>query len=215
MDSSVSSRFVRTFKPGEMIFSEYEPGDTFYLLQSGKVKLYKIIGEIERVLDVLSPPDSFGEMAILEDSPRSATAIAVDHVTVLELNSQNFEILLLGNPQVALKVLRKFAKKIYDSKRRSMILTLQDPQARVADVFIMFDEAAPETEENDKSTGARIFKITPEDVAHWAGMSIFDTKNILNTFVMQRRLEIRSGHIEVKNINDFSRFVNSRRKKEL
>jgi CRP-like cAMP-binding protein len=210
MDMSAFGRFARTFQAGEMIFSEFEPGDTFYLIQSGRVELVKIIGDIEKTLDILQPSEMFGEMAILENSPRSATAIALDTVKVLEFNSQNFEILMLGNPQIALKLLRMITKRIYDSKRRFMILTLDDPQAKIADVFLMLDE----TQANiDKTTERREFKTTVDDIAHWAGMSINESRECLGHFVTQRRLEMYPDRIVVKNINDFSRFVNSRRKK--
>ena len=210
MDMSAFGRFTRTFQPGEMIFSEFEPGDTFYLIQSGRVELVKIIGDIERTLDILQPSEMFGEMAILENSPRSATAIALDIVKVLEFNSQNFEILMLGNPQIALKLLRMFTKRIYDSKRRFMILTLDDPQAKIADVFLMLDESQADI---DKSTESREFKTTVDDVAHWAGMTVSETRDVISHFVTQRRMEMFPERIIVKNINDFSRFVNSRRKK--
>jgi CRP-like cAMP-binding protein len=210
MDMSAFGRFTRTFQPGEMIFSEFEPGDTFYLIQSGRVELLKIIGDIERTLDILQPSEMFGEMAILEKTPRSATAIALDVVQALEFNSQNFEILMLGNPQIALKLLRMFTKRIYDSKRRFMILTLAEPQAKIADVFLMLDEAQVNI---DRTTERREFKTTVDDVAHWAGMSITETRETLGHFVTQRRMEMYPDRLVVKNINDFSRFVNSRRKK--
>ena len=203
-------RFARTFHPGEMIFSEFEPGDAFYLIQSGRVELVKIIGEIEKTLDILQPSEMFGEMALLENSPRSATAIALDTVKVLEFNRQNFEILMMGNPKIAFTLLKMFTKRIYDSKRRFMILTLDDDQAKVADVFLMLDE----TQTNiDKTTERREFNTTVEDIAHWAGMSVNQVRDIINHFCTQRRMELFNDKIAVKNINDFSRFVASRRKK--
>ena len=211
MDMSAFGRFAKTFKAGEMIFSEFEPGDTFYLIQSGRVQLVKLIGDIEKTLDILQPSEMFGEMAILENSPRSATAIALDTVKVLEFNSQNFEILMMGNPQIALKLLRMFSKRIYDSKRRFMILTLEEPQAKIADVFLMLDESQSDI---DKSSEKREFNTTVDDVAHWAGMTVNDTRDVLSHFANQRRLEIFSDKILVKNINDFSRFVSSRRKRQ-
>jgi CRP-like cAMP-binding protein len=210
MDMAAFGRFARTFKAGEMIFSEFEPGDTFYLIQSGRVQLVKLIGDVEKTLDVLQPSEMFGEMAILENSPRSATAIALDTVKALEFNSQNFEILMLGNPQIALKLLKMFCKRIYDSKRRFMILKLDEPQAKIADVFLMLDESWSDV---DKTTEKREFKTTVDDVAHWAGMAVTETRNILSHFSTQRRVEMYSDRIVVKKINDFSRFVSSRRKK--
>ena len=210
MDMAAFGRFARTYQAGEMIFSEFEPGDNFYLIQSGRVQLVKLVGDLEKTLDILQPSEMFGEMAILENSPRSATAIALDPVTALEFNSQNFEVLMLGNPQIALKLLKMFCKRIYDSKRRVMILTLVEPQAKVADVFLMLDESQTDI---DKSTDRREFMVTVDGVAHWAGMAVNETKVILGHFVNQSRVEILKDKIIVKNINDFARFVNSRRKK--
>jgi CRP-like cAMP-binding protein len=209
MDLAAFGRFSRTFQKGEMIFSEYELGDTFYLIQSGRVQLVKLVGDIERTLDVLQPSEMFGEMAILENSPRSATAIALDEVKVLEFNAQNFEILMLGNPQIALKLLKMFCKRIYDSKRRFMILTLPDVQSKVADVFLMLDETVDNI---DKTPEKREFRTTVEGVAHWAGMSVNEVRDVLGHFANQHRIEIFPDRITVKNINDFVRYVGSRRK---
>jgi len=208
MDLAAFGRFSRTFHAGDIIFSEFEVGDNFYLIQSGRVQLVKLTGDIERTLDILLPSEMFGEMAILENSPRSATAIALDEVKVLEFNSQNFEILLLGNPQIALKLLKMFCKRIYDSKRRFMILTLPDNQAKIADVFLMLDETQLDI---DKTTEQREFKITSEGVAHWAGMSLGEVRDVLGIFDKQNRIVISSDKIVVRNINDFARFVSSRR----
>jgi CRP-like cAMP-binding protein len=212
MDLAAFGRFSRTFRQVEIIFSEFEPGDTFYLIQSGKVQLAKLAGDLERTLDILYPSEMFGEMAILENSPRSATAIAIEEVNVLEFNSQNFEILLLGNPQIALKLLKMFCKRIYDSKRRFMILTLPDPQSKIADVFLMLDETQPDI---DKTTEKREFKTTVEGVAHWAGMSVNQVRDVLGHFTNQHRVEIFPDRITVNNINDFARFVNSKRNKSI
>jgi CRP-like cAMP-binding protein len=208
-DFSMFERFLRTFEPGEMIFSEFEPGDSFYLIQEGRVKLVRVIGDVEKTLDILQPAEMFGEMALLEDSPRSATAIALDEVQVLEFNRQNFEILISGNPRIALKLLKTFASRLYDAKRKFMILTLEDPQARIADVFLMLDENQPV---EDQNTDVRVFQATVEDIAHWAAMSINEAREIINHFVAQRRMELYNDRIVVKNINDFSRYVSSRRR---
>jgi hypothetical protein len=90
-----------------------------------------------------------------------------------------------------------------------MILTLDDIQARVADVFVMLSETQPA---QDEETDERSFNASVDDIAHWAGMSTEKCKQVLNHFANQRRIEMMQDKIVVKNINDFSRFVNSRRK---
>ncbi len=212
-DLAAFTRFARTYQPGELIFSEFEPGDSFYLIQAGRVRITKIVGDIEKNIDILSAPEIFGEMAILEGTPRSATAIALETVKVLEFNRANFEILMIGNPQIALRLLKVFTKRIYDQKRRFMILTLDDPQAKIADVFLMLDETQGASNQGELDGDKREFKVTVDDVAHWAGMNTAEVQTLLGHFVNQRRIELYPDRIVVKNINDFIRFVNSKRKK--
>lgn len=204
-------RFGVDKKAGEIIFCEFEPGDAFYLIQSGKVKIVKIVGDVEKTIDILNPGEFFGEMALLEQAPRTATALALTDVKLLEFNQQNFEILMQSNPQIVLNILKIFSKRIYDQKRRFMILKLEEIPARVADVFLMLDENTRRDDE-DPDDLSRTFQTTPEDIAHWAGISVSKCIEVLNSFQSQRRLEIGEGRIVVRNIADFQRFVNSRRR---
>ncbi|HUX22710.1 MAG TPA: Crp/Fnr family transcriptional regulator [Spirochaetia bacterium] len=209
LDLSMFGRFAVTFKKNDIMFCEHEPGDTFYLIQSGRVQIVKIMGDVEKIIDILYPGEILGEMAILEEAPRSASAIALDQVTALEFNRENFEVLMQGNPQIALKLLKLFTKRIYDQKRRFMILTLDDVQARVADVFLMLGETQTNADSNKDE---RAFNTTIDDIAHWAGMSPDKCRQVLNHFSTQRRIEIYPDKIIVKNMNDFARFVTSKRK---
>jgi CRP/FNR family cyclic AMP-dependent transcriptional regulator len=202
-------RFSKTYQKASIIFCEYEPGDNFFLIQSGRVQIVKILGDIEKTLDVLKPGEIFGEMAILEEAPRSATAIAMDKVEVLEFNRANFEVLMRGNPQIALKLLKLFARRIYDQRRRLMILTLEEIDAKVADVFLMLAEKEP-NKSGDSDTME--FKTTVDDLAHWAAIPVADCRTVLNHFIQQRRIELYADRIVIKNMESFQRMVNSRRK---
>ena len=76
MDGSMFSKFGVTYQPNDIIFCEYEPGNEFYFLQEGRVKVTKIVSDMEKTLDIFHTGDIFGEMAILDEGPRSATARA-------------------------------------------------------------------------------------------------------------------------------------------
>ena len=210
-DLSMFNRFLVSFRKGDIIFCEYEPGDTFYLIQSGRVQIVRIIGDLEKNIDILYPGEVFGEMAILEEAPRSATTIALDDVKALEFNRENFEVLMMGNPAIAMKLLKLFIKRIYDQKRRFLILTLDDVEARVADVFLMLAEQQSIA---TTSVDTVDFKTTVEDMSHWAGIPPGQCREVLNHFVAQRRIELHPDRIVVKNINDFNRFVSARRKQK-
>jgi len=132
-------------------------------------------------------------------------------VKALEFNRENFEILMQGNPQIAMKLLKTFTRRIYDQKRRFMILTLGDIEAKVADVFLMLAERQPK-EDGDTDKKRLEFNTTVDDIAHWGGISPEKCKSVLSRFVSQGRIEIFTDRIVVKNINDFVRFVNAQRR---
>lgn len=201
------SRFAKKYEPGQVIITEFEPGDRFYLIQKGNVQLVKCVNGQNKNLDILKPGEFFGEMAILDNSPRSATCLAAGHVQCLEFNKENFEILITGNPQIALNILKLFCKRIYDQKRRFKILVIKDYQARLAEVFCMLDEMNAVSNPNDRQ---RKFNVTIQDVAHWAGLSQEITRDELNRFVSSRKIEIFESSIIVTNINDMKRIVDTK-----
>lgn len=59
LDLSVFNRFAVTKKANEVIFCEYEPGDAFYLIQTGKIRIVKILGDVEKTIDILNPGEFF------------------------------------------------------------------------------------------------------------------------------------------------------------
>lgn len=201
------TRFAKKFESDSVIIAEYEPGDCFYLIQSGRVQLVKCVKGAKKNLDILMPGEFFGEMAILENSPRSATCVAIDTVEVLEFNKENFEILITGNPQIALILLKLFCKRIYDQKRRFRILVIQDIQARICDVFLMFDEMNPSPNSADRS---RRFNLTIQDVSHWAGLPVDTVRDEIGKFAEKRKMEVYDTHIVVTNIVDLKRLVDAR-----
>ncbi len=202
------SRFSKTFEPGSVIICEYDqPGDTFYLIQSGAVQLMKCINGYRKNLDILQAGEFFGEMAILDNSPRSATCLAINKVEVLEFNKENFELLITGNPRLALILLKLFCKRIYDQKRRLRILAISDPSAKIADVFVMFDEMMSSIKPSDKS---RRFNLTIQEIAHWTGLAPELVKEEMTRFVEKHKIEMYDNYLIVTDIFDMKRIVDNR-----
>ena len=200
-------RFAKQYKPGNVIISEFEPGNSFYLIQSGRVQLVKCVNGAKKNLDIMKPGEFFGEMAILDNSPRSATCVAIGNVECLEFNKENFQLLIMGNPQIAIILLKLFCKRIYDQRRRLRTLAIKDVQARIADVFLMFDEMNPSPNAPDRQ---RKFNVSAGDVAHWAGLSPEATRDEINKFVEKRKIEVYDNYIVVDNIADMKRIVDTR-----
>ncbi|TGL63480.1 Crp/Fnr family transcriptional regulator [Leptospira sarikeiensis] len=208
MLESMFSKFGKTFEPNQIIFCENEPGNDFFLIQAGKVKITKTVGNSIKTLDILEQGDIFGEMAILEEQPRSATAIAISEVKVLNFNRANFELLMTKNPTLALKILTIFSVRIYDAKRRLLILLLDDIIGKVADVFLMlYEKMHTHTEFKEV-----VLNVTVEDVADWCAQPVGEVQKVVNQFAKSGKIEIYSDKIVIHNINDFQRIVSQKRK---
>lgn len=210
-DEHIFERFGKTYRPGDIIFCEYEPGDDFFFIVSGHVRITKVVSDREKTLDVLTNGDIFGEMAILEQQPRSATAIAEDELKVLDFNRQNFELLLKSNPEIAIKLLKTFARRIYEARRQLMILTLTEPDIRLADVFVFLAEKAGMHGEEVKRVE---LPATRETLLNFSGLSEKDLDKIVQVFVGQAKIEMHQTSITVFNIKEFERMVNTKRKQK-
>lgn len=113
-DSSIDFGFAgaqvpsRTFKAGQIIFSESEPGNELFVIQSGRVELR--LGD--RLLESLDANSIFGEMALIDKGPRSASAVAITDVTVVPVTERQFLFLVGHTPFFALKVMSVMAARL-------------------------------------------------------------------------------------------------------
>jgi CRP-like cAMP-binding protein len=104
---------VKQFKAGETIFNEGDPATELYVIQSGRVG----IQTGNRLLDTLNPNTIFGEMALVDSAPRSASAIAVTDVTLVPVSEKQFLFLVSQTPFFALNVMRSLARRLRASNK--------------------------------------------------------------------------------------------------
>jgi CRP/FNR family transcriptional regulator, cyclic AMP receptor protein len=100
-------------KPGETIFKEGDTAKELYVIQSGKVEIQ--LGN--RLLDTLEPNDLFGEMALIDGAPRSATAIAKTDVALVPISKKDFLTLVSRAPSFALDVMGMLARRLRAANR--------------------------------------------------------------------------------------------------
>ncbi len=103
------------FSAGERIFSQGELGTEMFIIQEGEVEIVKHIGGESHVLSRLEKGDFFGEMALLEAMPRTADAVAVSEVKVVAINGSRFDEMLRKNPEVAVRIIRKYSKRLREA----------------------------------------------------------------------------------------------------
>jgi CRP/FNR family transcriptional regulator, cyclic AMP receptor protein len=99
---------IRSFKAGEIIFRQGDPAEELYIIKSGKVEIR--LGN--RLLDTLSEVSIFGEMALIDRSPRSATVVAATDATIVPVGEKQFLFLVSRTPHFALNVMRVLAQRL-------------------------------------------------------------------------------------------------------
>jgi CRP-like cAMP-binding protein len=119
-----------------MIFCEFEPGNELFIIQNGKVKITKIVNE-EVLLAVLKQGDIFGEMALLDNKPRSASAITFGDVEVLAINKSNFENMVQAQPQLATRLIQLLSERIWIAYRQLENLMIRDHIGRIYDTLLI------------------------------------------------------------------------------
>jgi CRP-like cAMP-binding protein len=110
--------FMVRYGAGERIFSEGDLGTTMYIVQSGKVRLFRLVDGAKRVHGTMEKGDFFGEMSILEGMPRTIAAEAVEDAELIEINSMTFDKMIKGNIEIAIRMLRKLSIRLRDAERR-------------------------------------------------------------------------------------------------
>jgi len=106
----------KTYAKGEAIIEERTSAERFFIIYRGKIEITKQFEDGEQfVLAVHSDGDFFGEMALLDEGPRSATARAVEPTSVLEITRPNFETLLYKAPVVAYHIIRELSSRLRET----------------------------------------------------------------------------------------------------
>jgi len=113
--------FEKRYEASEEIFHEGDPGRALFVVAAGRVEIVRADDGGERQLAVLAAPAAFGELALIDDQPRLATARALEPTSLLILYRAHFEDLMAGDPRVAIALSRNLLARLatYVRQRRS------------------------------------------------------------------------------------------------
>lgn len=190
-DSYNSTSMNRTYTDKSIIFSECEPGNELFIIQSGKVKISKIVSD-EVLLAVLKQGDIFGEMALLDNKPRSASAVSFGDTQVLAINKQNFESIVQQQPQMATRLIQLLSARIWTAYRQLDNLMISNDIGRMYDALLIQAEKhwvpiEPKTNYN--------FEIGPTELINMVGLPPDKGDVIFNTMLDDKNMAIENGKI--------------------
>jgi CRP/FNR family cyclic AMP-dependent transcriptional regulator len=190
----LSSMLVERFCPRDTnIVSRDEPGDSMFVILKGRVKIV-ILGDNGRevILNLLKAGDFFGEMALLDDQPRSANVVAAEDSTVLILKRDAFAEHIKKSPATALNMMAELARRLRRADELISNLALLDVYARVAHILI--DLAKRDGEEVEEGILIRE-RPTQQDIASMIGTSRETVSRVLSEFQRRGFVEMRGRDI--------------------
>jgi CRP-like cAMP-binding protein len=131
------NKMIQTYPKEHLLFAEGETGHTMYIIQDGSVKITKIVDNKEIILAVLGKGDIFGEMALLEDKPRAATAEVYEDCTLLAVNRKNFSNLIKEQPDMVVRMAALMSERIWLLYRQLDNTFIKDPLGRIYDALLI------------------------------------------------------------------------------
>jgi len=196
--------FNRVYEDGEMMFSEYEPGHELFIIQEGKVKITKIINKTEVLLAVLNPGDIFGEMALLDDKNRAASAIAFGTTKVMAVNRANFDKIVIQNAQMATKLITLLSDRVWTIYKQLANLMFSDPVGRLYDTLLtqMLKQHVPLEEKK-----AHQFSFGSADLLKMVGMSGPESDAALKKLLAHRSITIVDNKIHCNDVIEIKKEV--------
>lgn len=171
---------VRRYPEGQVLFSEGDPGETLVILEEGRVKVCRFMtGGQEIVLAVQEAPASFGELALVDGAPRSATVIAQTPIVVRMLPRAALMGMIHNEPSVAMALMQGLVGMIRDTNDRLSDLQALDVPGRVAKWLLGWAERSGRKRED----GIAIpFEISQSDLAAELGTTRVSINKALRMF---------------------------------
>lgn len=127
----------RLYRKSVVIFFEGDPGDGFYYVKSGKVKIVKTTDDgREHIINILNPGDLFAEVLLFNNRPYPATAVAVENSSVGVIRNADLERLVLSNNKLALQLIKALSQRLLYAQQKIKNLALNDVMARTAEVLL-------------------------------------------------------------------------------
>ncbi|HEX5477895.1 MAG TPA: cyclic nucleotide-binding domain-containing protein [Burkholderiales bacterium] len=166
--------------------------DSLYIVLSGRLKVMMSDADgKEVILSILGPGEFFGEMGLIDDSPRSASVIAIESCELLSIAKRDFKKCLAENFEMTMAVMRGLVRRLREADRKIGSLALLDVYGRVARLLLDMSE----TVEGEKVVTKRLPK---QDIAKMIGASREMVSRVMKDLQMGGYIEVRGSNIVLR-----------------
>ncbi len=198
IQAQLFSRFGKKIPANTVLFHEGDAGEEMFIIQNGRVKISKRIRGVEKTLATLEKGEFFGEMAILNDKPRSATAETLDDCDMLVIDRKTFDALIRGNSEIAVRFIKRLADRLREANDQMESLMIKDNTSRLVSIL------AKHVREQKKSGE---FAMTIEDLAGLAGIEGSQARTILEKLSSVKIIEVSGDKVRIASQDQVDRLL--------
>lgn len=193
---------VRSYRKGQMVFLPGDPGDRFFLVLSGRVKLSRLSdGGKELILDLSEPGTMFGEAAVVEESERDSLAEAVEPTRLRVVPAAPFRALVARDPRAASVLMKLLARQKRNLERRLLEVVHKNAPERLAGLLL--DLAKRYGVPDARGTMIRV-KLSQTTLGNWLGVSREIVNHTFSRLKARGIIEVVEGRIIIRKIDDLS-----------
>ncbi|WP_186579927.1 Crp/Fnr family transcriptional regulator [Aquibacillus kalidii] len=164
MDEIMKTVQAASFKKGEIIYQAEDPSDSLYIVNQGKIRIYRLSDSgKEQLVRILNPGDFTGEHALFSESMHESYAEAMVDTSVCVIRRLDLQDFLLKYPSISLKILEEFASRLKQSEKQTAQFATEKVETRIA-LFL-----AECYDQEKSSTGTFILPMSKKDLASYLG----------------------------------------------
>jgi CRP/FNR family cyclic AMP-dependent transcriptional regulator len=200
-EDQLFQRFGREFPKGHVLFREGEPGGEMFVVQSGKVNITKKVRETEKILATLGAGEFFGEMAILNNKPRSAGAVMAENGKLLVIDPRTFEAMIRGNVEIAVRLIKKLSDRLQEADEQIENLLLKDPGSRVVHFLLSSAKRGRDTPQG------KLVSLNAADLHGRMGLSTEAVQQALDKIAKARIIQLLPEGVVIPDVGKMQKYL--------
>lgn len=178
MSDALFSKYGRSAKAGEVLFTEGEAGAEMFVVRSGQVRVFVGHEGAEKTLALLGAGEFIGEMSLLTGQPRTATAVVEKDAELVVVGGRVLEEMIVQNTEIALRLVRKLARRLQAADSLIAVLVHRGANERVIEnlkrLAVLHRGTAP---------GPVVLDADYEGMAEQVGMEVSEVREVMSRIV--------------------------------
>ncbi len=196
-----------SFKKKKEIFSEGDSSDWFYILITGKIKITKLSYDgREIIIELISPSDFFGGLAVLKDFPYPANAIAMEDSEIFKISRHNFLKIIDRFPSVLYDVTANLGDRVREFHDTLKNIALERVESRIAALLLKLADKTGE--KKDGKTILINIRLTKQDIAEMVGTTVETAIRVMSRFKKSGFMDDKDGKVLIKDLDALQSIVN-------